>query len=152
MHLENNSANLQVATFGTGCFWSTERNFRKQFGAHLATAVVGYMDETNPVEVLQISFKPHNITLYDAFVRFFFDMHDSTKTDASGNQYRSVIFTHTDEQQIMAERVRCEVQASGKIEGPLLTQIQSANGVQFQVAQPKHQNYLEKKYGWLMES
>ena len=96
----NNTGGYELATFGAGCFWSTEQNFRTQFGAHLVTAVVGYMGETDHVEVLQISFKPLDV-MYDELVRYFFDMHDSTKVNAAGNsrssQYQSVIFTHTDE-------------------------------------------------------
>lgn len=36
-------AGTQLATFGAGCFWGTEKFFRKQFNDGLASAAVGYM-------------------------------------------------------------------------------------------------------------
>jgi len=163
-----NTTDIEIATFGAGCFWSTEKYFRQQFGVKLISAVVGYMGDTSPngyeevgltpanhVEVLQISFDRRNVA-YNNLVRFFFDMHDSTMLNKSGNeraaQYRSVIFTHTKEQQKIAEKIRDEVQASGKIKGRIITEIQPVHGLQFYVAEQKHQNYLNNKYGWLMQS
>jgi peptide-methionine (S)-S-oxide reductase len=67
-------------------------------------------------------------------------------------QYRSVIFTHTKEQQKIAEQIRDEVQVSGEIKGRIITQIESVNGFQFCIAEQKHQNYLDNKYGWLKQS
>jgi peptide-methionine (S)-S-oxide reductase len=163
-----NTTGKELATFGAGCFWSTERYFRKQFGSKLISAVVGYMGDPltadceevcaatkNHVEVLQISFDRQNVA-YGDFVRFFFNIHDPTMLTKQGNdrttQYRSVIFTHTKEQQEIAEQIREEVQASGKIKGQIITQIQPTNELQFYIAEQKHQNYLENKYGWLMQS
>jgi peptide-methionine (S)-S-oxide reductase len=163
-----NTADTELATFGAGCFWSTEQYFRKQFRGNLISAVVGYMGDittatdeevctytVNHVEVLQISFEPKKVA-YSDFVRFFFNMHDPTMLNKLGNgrsaQYRSVIYTHTKEQQKIAEQVRDEVQASGKIKGQIITQIQSADELQFYMAEPKHQKYLQNKYGWLMQS
>jgi len=75
-------------------------------------------------------------------------MHDPTTLNRQGNdrgtQYRSVIFTHTNEQQKIAEQVRDEVQASGKIKGKIVTQIQPADGLQFFKAEQYHQRYLEE--------
>lgn len=36
-------AGIELATFGAGCFWGTEKFFKKQFGGALASTVVGYM-------------------------------------------------------------------------------------------------------------
>jgi peptide-methionine (S)-S-oxide reductase len=78
-------------------------------------------------------------------------MHDPTTLNKQGNdrgtQYRSVIFTHTKEQQKIAEQVRNEVQSSGKVKGEIVTQIQPADGLQFYKGEPKHQRYLEKNPG-----
>jgi peptide-methionine (S)-S-oxide reductase len=153
----------ELATFGAGCFWGTEKFFRKEFGAKLASTMVGYMGgarkasyeyvctgTTNHVEVLQVSFEPNNIQ-YSDLVHFFFPMHNPTTLNKQGNdqgtQYRSVIFTHTDEQQKIAERVRDEVQASGKVKGQIVTQIQPADGLQFYKGEPKHQRYLRNNPG-----
>jgi peptide-methionine (S)-S-oxide reductase len=153
------NAGLELATFGAGCFWGTEKFFRQQFGTNLASVAVGYMGgasqanyedvctgTTNHAEVLQVSFKRQNV-VYDDLVRFFFRMHDPTTLNrqgrSQGTQYRSVIFTHTKEQQKVAEQVRDEVEASGKVEGQIVTQIQSTDGLHFYMGEPHHQNYLE---------
>ncbi|CAF1557558.1 unnamed protein product [Didymodactylos carnosus] len=157
------NADLELATFGAGCFWGTEKFFRKQFGAKLASTSVGYMGgsskanyeqvctgTTNHAEVLQLSFEPNKVQ-YSDLVHFFFRMHDPTTLNKQGNdrgtQYRSVIFTHTDEQQKIAEQVRNEVEASGKVKGQIVTQIQPADGLQFYKAESKHQRYLENNPG-----
>jgi peptide-methionine (S)-S-oxide reductase len=153
-------AGVELATFGAGCFWGTEKFFRKQFGANLISTMVGYMGgaskasyedvctgKTNHAEVLQVSYEPGKVA-YGDLVRFFFRMHDPTTLNRQGNdrgtQYRSVIFTHTNEQQKIAEQVRDEVQASGKIKGKIVTQIQPADGLQFFKAEQYHQRYLEE--------
>lgn len=163
-----NTTDIEVATFGAGCFWSTEKYFRNQFGTNLISAVVGYMRDTsltdseevhtgttNHVEVLQISFNGQKIA-YNDLVYFFFHMHDPTMLNKSGNhrttQYRSVIFTHTKEQQKIAEQIRDELETSGKIKGCIITQIEPVNGLQFCIAEQKHQNYLNNNYGWLIQS
>lgn len=152
-------AGVELATFGAGCFWGTEKFFRKQFGTNLISAFVGYMGgaskagyqevctgTTNHAEVLQLSFDPSKLAYAD-LVRFFFRMHDPTTLNRQGNdrgtQYRSVIFTHTSEQQKIAEQIRDEVQASGKVKGQITTQIQPTDGLQFFTAEPYHQRYLE---------
>lgn len=156
-------AGTELATFGAGCFWGTEKFFRKQFGSNLLSAFVGYMGgsskttyeqvctgTTNHAEVLQVSFEPSKLPYAD-LVHFFFRMHDPTTLNRQGNdrgtQYRSVIFTHTDEQQTIAERVRDEIQASGKIKGKIITEIRPADGLQFFTAEPYHQEYLHNNPG-----
>lgn len=156
-------AGIELATFGAGCFWGTEKFFRKQFGSNLLSAMVGYMGgaskasyedvctgTTNHAEVLQVSFDPNKLPYAD-LVRLFFRMHDPTTLNRQGNdrgtQYRSVIFTHTIEQQKIAEQVRDEVQASGKIKGSIVTQIQSSDGFTFFPAEDYHQHYLENNPG-----
>ncbi|CAF1059270.1 unnamed protein product [Adineta steineri] len=151
---------LELATFGAGCFWGTEKFFRKQFGNKLASTMVGYMGGstkanylyvctglTNHAEVLQISFDPSKVK-YSDLVHFFFRMHDPTTLNRQGNdqgtQYRSVIFTYSDEQQKIAEQVRDNVQANGNVNGEIVTQIQPADGLQFYKGESKHQRYLEK--------
>ena len=156
-------AGVELATFGAGCFWGTEKFFRKQFGSKLISALVGYMGgasktsyedvctgTTNHAEVLQVSYEPNQLAYAD-LVRFFFRMHDPTTLNRQGNdrgtQYRSVIFTHTNEQQKIAEEVRDEVQASGKVKGKIETIIQPANGFEFFKAEDYHQKYLEENAG-----
>ncbi|CAF3074962.1 unnamed protein product [Rotaria sp. Silwood2] len=154
-------AGLKLATFGAGCFWGTEKFFSKQFGSNLKSFAVGYMGgpskatykdvctgTTNHAEVLQVSYEPTQLA-YSDLVHFFFRMHDPTTLNRQGNdrgtQYRSVIFTHTKEQQKIAEQVRDEVQASGKIKGQIVTQIEPVGDLQFFMAEPYHQRYLENQ-------
>ena len=112
-------SNRQLATFGAGCYWGTEKYFAQDFaqryppGAIIGTSV-GFMSAdpnaiSNPsyrqvcsgnsghVEVLQILYNPSFIP-YSDMVRFFFTFHDPTTLDQQGNdhgpQYASVIFTH----------------------------------------------------------
>lgn len=156
------TTNIELATFGAGCFWSTEKCFRQEFRTQLVSAIVGYMGDdpladeeeiwsgkVNHVEVLQISFDPIN-TAYKDLICFFFRMHDPTMSNNSraSTQYRSMIFTHTKDQQIIAEQIRNELPNSERI----TTQIQPVNSWKFHIAEPKHQNYLDKKYGWLIRS
>ena len=161
-HVHMATTNIKLATFGAGCFWSTERCFRKEFGTKLVSAVVGYMvdghladeeeiwsGQANHVEVLQISFDPINMA-YKDLVCFFFRMHDPTMSNKSraSTQYRSMIFTHTNDQQETAEQIRNELPNIEQI----TTQIQPINSWKFHIAESKHQNYLDKKYGWLIRS
>ena len=152
---------MALATLGAGCFWSTEKSFRKEFGKKLISGLVGYMiagdeiadDRKNHVEVFQISFDEFNVT-YKDLVRFFFHMHDPTMANKSNHdratQYRSMIFTHTKDQQEIAERIRDELQTNDMFIGQIITQIQPIDGWKFSIAEAKHQNYLDNKYGWLM--
>jgi len=153
-------AGVELATFGAGCFWGTEKFFKKQFGPALASSVVGYMGgkssnpsyeqvctgTTNHAEVLQVGFYPNKVP-YSDLVDFFYRMHDPTTLNRQGNdqgtQYRSVIFTHSAEQQKIAEQQTEKMQQSGKVKGQIATQIQSADGLTFYPGEPYHQNYLD---------
>lgn len=152
--------NTELATFGAGCFWSTEKCFRNEFGTKLVSATVGYMSngrladeeelwsgKANHVEVLQILFDPIQIA-YKDLICFFFGMHDPTMSNKSrtSNLYRSMIFTHTQDQQEIAEQIRNELPNCEQI----TTQIQPVQSWKFHIAESKHQNYLDKKYGWLI--
>ena len=136
------AAAAQTATFGAGCFWGTEKFFRKQFGPALLSAQVGYLGGTTPnptyedvcsgqtghAEVLQIQYDPSKAT-YEALVEYFFRMHNPTTLNQQGNdtgtQYRSAIFYHNDEQAIVAKAVRDRLQAT-KIKAPIVTVITPA--------------------------
>jgi peptide-methionine (S)-S-oxide reductase len=111
----------QLATFGAGCYWGTEKYFRSFAAALPAGAVadmrVGFMGgpEAQPspsyedvctgrsghVEVLQLRFDPARVP-YDALVAHFFTFHDPTQPNRQGNdagpQYASAVFAHTDAQ------------------------------------------------------
>jgi peptide-methionine (S)-S-oxide reductase len=146
----------EKATFGAGCFWQVEENLRAIDG--VVDAVVGYEggDVENPtyeqvctgntghVEVTQVEFDPDKVS-YEDLVRRYFEIHDPTQLNRQGPdvgwQYRSVIFTHSDEQAEIARRV-LESQQS-RFDAPIMTEIEPAKP--FWRAEEYHQCYLQKR-------
>lgn len=148
------------ATFGAGCFWGVELRFREMPG--VTDATVGYMgghvddptykqvctDKTGHAEVCEVVFDPEQIG-YEDLVHAFFELHDPTQVNRQGpdvgSQYRSVIFVHDDEQRQAAERVRSEVDSSGRFRAPVATSIEPA--ATFWPAEDYHQQYLARNGG-----
>ena len=163
-------AMYQRATFGAGCFWGTERYFKKEFGAQLHDAFVGYTGgsidnptykqvcsgTTNHAEVLSFTFDPA-ATPYASLLSFFFRMHDPTTLNRQqgdrGTQYRSAVFYHTPEQKDLAERMILDFNTRGsalnqklqKAFGPQATvvaTVESGAGPIYR-AEDYHQQYLD---------
>ena len=65
--------------------------------------------------------------------------------DDMGSQYRSAIFWNSDEQRRTAERVKAEVDGSGKWDKKVVTEIVKAGP--FYPAEEYHQDYLQKNPG-----
>ena len=149
---------LEKATFGAGCFWGVEARFAEMNGV-LDTAV-GYeggslnhpsykevcSGHTGHAEVVQVTFDPSRLP-YDALLDAFFALHDPTQLNRQGpdwgTQYRSVIFSHTDEQAEAARNRIAELNASGVYHLPLATAVEPAQT--FWKAEEYHQRYLEKR-------
>ena len=147
----------EVATLAGGCFWGVEELIRKMPG--VIDTTVGYTGGTlaNPryedvktgrtghAESIQIEFDPSKIT-FEQILEFFFKLHDPTTANRQGNdigtQYRSAIFFHDDAQRATAERVKEQVNASGKWPRPIVTEIVPASD--FWVAEDYHQDYLQR--------
>ena len=147
---------VQVATLAGGCFWGMQDLLRKQPGV-IATEVgytggsvpnATYRNHEGHAEAVRIEFDPAK-TSYEALLRFFFRMHDPTTLNRQGNDmgtsYRSGIFYHNEEQKRIAERVRAEVDASGKWSRPVVTEITPAGP--WWRAEEYHQDYLVKNPG-----
>ena len=148
----------ETATFGAGCFWGIEANFRRIPG--VVDAAVGYSgghtanpsykdvctDETGHAEVVQVTFDPAKIT-YDQLLDAFWKMHDPTQVNRQGpdfgSQYRTAIFYHSPEQKAAAEKSKAALQASGNSRRPVATEITEAGP--FYRAEEYHQRYLEKR-------
>jgi peptide-methionine (S)-S-oxide reductase len=148
------------ATFGAGCFWGVEMNFRRLDG--VTDTAVGYAGghTENPsykevcghgsghAEVVEVEFDPALIG-YEQLLEAFFEMHDPTQVNRQGpdigDQYRSVIFTHSSEQQAAAEKAETELDASGRFARPIATLIEPAPT--FWRAEEYHQRYIEKRGG-----
>ncbi|EEH18744.2 peptide-methionine (S)-S-oxide reductase [Paracoccidioides brasiliensis Pb03] len=155
--------NAQEATFAAGCFWGVEHLFRKKFGGGkgLLDARVGYCGgesrspsyrsvcsgTTGHAEALRIIFDPSIVT-YRQLVEFFYRMHDPTTLNRQGQdvgtQYRSAIFTHSEEQQNIAKLVTEKV-ATEWWKRPVKTLVVPAG--QWWDAEEYHQLYLDKNPG-----
>ncbi len=148
----------EKATFGAGCFWHPESEFRKLDGV-VDTAVGyagGHVDNptyeqvctgrTGHAEVTQVTFDPQRIS-YEQLLDAFWAMHDPTQVDRQGpdvgDQYRSVILTATPEQAKAAEASKA-AQAQQHRE-PIATSIEPLGD--FWMAEGYHQCYLEKRRG-----
>lgn len=150
--------NLPYATFGGGCFWCTESEFRTQAGVKYT--LVGYTGGTleNPTyhdittgrtghaEAIQIFYDPKE-TSYEALLRYFMiNAHDPTQLNRQGvdvgTQYRSAIFYKKDEEKAIAEKVIAEIEASKVYDKPIVTTLEPASD--FYVAEDYHQQYYEK--------
>lgn len=148
----------EKATFGAGCFWGVEATFRAIKG--VTNATVGYAGGTtkNPTygdvcshttghaEVVQVEFDPA-IVSYKQLLDVFWSNHNPTTLNRQGpdigDQYRSVIFCHTPEQQVAAEESKETLDKSGRFKKPIVTLIEPAPT--FYPAEEYHQRYLEKR-------
>jgi len=151
-----NPPKLEKATFGAGCFWGVEYQYAKIPGVR--SAVCGYaggqLDNpsyedvcrhtTGHAEVIEVSFDPAKVS-YRTLVEYFFKMHDPTQVNRQGpdigDQYRSVIFTHSPEQQKVAEEVKDALTKAKAFPRPIATQIQPAPV--FWRAEEYHQKYYQ---------
>ena len=149
-------ANEQIAIFGGGCFWCIEAVFNRLRG--VKQAVSGYMGgrvdkpsyrqvcngDTGHVEVVRVTFDPAEITFRD-LLEVFFSMHDPTTLNAQGNdvgeQYRSVIFFTSDEQQREAEETIAALTESKAFPEPIVTAVEPATT--FFEAEGYHQEYFD---------
>ena len=148
----------QKATFAAGCFWGVEAEFRMVPGV-LATQV-GYTGgmtshptyeevcshTTGHAEAVEVEFDPERVS-YDELVERFWKLHNPTQVNRQGwdigDQYRSAIFTHGEEQLQVAEASKARAQ--GEFRKPIATQIVPAST--FYRAEDYHQQYLERNPG-----
>jgi peptide-methionine (S)-S-oxide reductase len=150
---------MEMAMFGLGCFWGAERKFWETHGIY--TTAVGYAGgyTPNPTyeevctgmtghnEVVRVIYDPKIIS-YERLLRVFWEAHDPTQGMRQGNdigtQYRSGVYTYTQEQKMSAQSSRDTYQrrldASGY--GPITTEIVDAP--LFYYAEVYHQQYLAK--------
>lgn len=155
---ENGLTNTEIATFGAGCFWGVEEAFLRVPGVTKTTA--GYLGGTlaNPTyedvcggttghaEVVRVEFDPSVVT-YGRLLEVFWNEHDPTQKNRQGpdigDQYRSAIFTHSDEQKKLAEASKAALEASKRFAKPIVTEITPASA--FYPAEEYHQQYLRKR-------
>jgi peptide-methionine (S)-S-oxide reductase len=150
-----------IAYFATGCFWGAERRFWNLPG--VINTSVGYMGGTteNPTyeevctgrtghaEMVKVEFDADQVS-YQRLLEEFWTMHDPTSLNAQGGdigtQYRSSIYTTTDEQMEIAlasrELYQSALDAAGLDE--IVTEILPVLGTAYYVAEEYHQKYLKK--------
>ena len=149
---------MEKATFGAGCFWGVEAAFRRIPG--VIDAAVGYEGGTldNPTyhdvctgstghaEVVEVTYNPE-IVSYEQLLTVFWDNHNPTTLNRQGpdvgSQYRSAIFFHSPEQEIIARASKTRLDASGRFRSAIVTEITPAST--FYRAEEYHQRYLEKR-------
>jgi peptide-methionine (S)-S-oxide reductase len=143
------------ATFGAGCFWGVEADFREIPG--VIDAAVGYeggtlenptyrdvcTDRTGHAEVVEVTFDPNRVS-YNTLLEHFWKLHNPTTKNRQGpdvgTQYRSVIFFHSPEQEAAAKASKQAAQAH--FQNPIVTEIVPAQT--FYRAEDYHQQYLAK--------
>lgn len=148
---------IQTTTLGGGCFWCVEAVYDQLKG--VTDVVSGYMGgrAANPsyelvctgasghAEVVQVKFDDELISFRD-ILSVFFTVHDPTTLNRQGadvgTQYRSVIFTHSDEQKQTAQAVIADITAQGLYPNPIVTEVSPADV--FYAAEAYHQEYFAR--------
>jgi len=148
---------LELATFGGGCFWCLEAIFGQLEGVEkVGSGFSGgsvkdpsYKQvcdgDTGHAEVVQIAFDPERIS-YGELLAVFFSVHDPTTKNRQGadigTQYRSAIFWHNTAQRAEAERVIRELDREGFWPRPIVTELEPYEA--FYPAEAYHQEYYER--------
>ena len=149
----------EVADFGLRCFSGAERKFWQVPGV-VATAA-GYeggftpnptyeevcTGRTGHAEVVRVVYDPAKVTYRD-LLKTFWEAHNPTQGMRQGNdvgtQYRSAIYTHSEDQQREAEATKAayqqELAKAGY--GEITTEVAPAGP--FWYAEDYHQQYLHK--------
>lgn len=151
------AAQLQKATFAGGCFWCMEHPFDELPGVVSVTSGYTGGHKKNPTyeevsaggtghaESVQVLYDPTKIG-YDKLLTRFWHNIDPTVKDRqfcdTGNQYRSAIFYHNEEQRRLALASKKALDASKPFKEPIVTEIVAAS--EFYPAEDYHQHYYKK--------
>jgi peptide-methionine (S)-S-oxide reductase len=146
-----------VATFAGGCFWCMEGPFDSVEGVDSttsgytggATAKPTYEEVsaggTGHFEAVQVVYDPAKVS-YERLLDVFWRNVDPTDGGGQfcdrGSQYLSAIFVHDDEQRRLAQASRQALADSGRLGGPISTEIRTAS--EFFPAEEYHQDYATK--------
>ena len=147
---------VQTAVLAGGCFWGVQGVF--QHTAGVVGAVSGYAGgskmtadynlvstgTTGHAESVQIKYDPKKISYGKILQIFFSVVHDPTQLNRqgpdSGTQYRSAIFTTSDEQKKVADAYIAQLNAAKVYRKPIVTKVGPLEG--FYQAEAYHQDYL----------
>jgi peptide-methionine (S)-S-oxide reductase len=154
---ENKMSELETVTLGAGCFWCIEAVLDRIKGVESVES--GYMGGklenpsyedvctglTGHAEVVRVKFDPQELP-FEKLLDIFWQLHDPTQVNRqgpdTGTQYRSAIFYHTDEQRDAAEKSKKKWDESGKLSGPIVTEITRAS--KFYPAENYHQEFFAR--------
>ncbi len=147
----------ELATLGGGCFWCLEAVFQQLAGVEKVVSGYAGGEVANPTyaqvctgttghaEVVQLTFDPQIIS-YRELLEIFFDTHDPTTPNRQGNdvgpQYRSLILTHSPEQEATAAAYIAELTAARRWPNPIVTEVQPLET--FYPAEDYHQDYYRQ--------
>ena len=151
--------NMQQAMFGLGCFWGAERKFWETDGVYITA--VGYAAGFTPNpsyqevcsgmtghnEVVYVIYDPSKVS-YEELLILFWESHNPTQGMRQGNdrgtQYRSGIYTYSNEQKSLAFKTREEYEK--RLLKADLTQVTTEiiDATEFYPAEEYHQQYLAK--------
>jgi len=152
-------AGMEMAIFGLGCFWGAERKFWQQEGVY--STAVGYAAGSTPNptyrevcsgmtghnEVVLVVYDPGKIS-YQNLLKVFWESHNPTQGMRQGNdvgtQYRSGIYTYSEEQkqQAIASKETYQQELSQAGYQAISTEILDVPA--FYYAEDYHQQYLGK--------
>jgi peptide-methionine (S)-S-oxide reductase len=150
------SDGIQTAVIAGGCFWGVQGVF--QHTAGVVNAVSGYAGgskatadyqmvstgATGHAESVEIKYDPRKISYGKILQIFFSVVHDPTQLNRqgpdSGTQYRSAIFTTSDEQKKVADAYIAQLNAAKFYKKPIVTKVGPLEG--FYPAEAYHQDYL----------
>jgi peptide-methionine (S)-S-oxide reductase len=156
----DSSNDRETATLGGGCFWCLDAVYRDLRGVE--KVVSGYSGGTvkNPAyrevctgrtghaEVVQVTYDP-SVVPYRDLLGVFFTIHDPTTLNRQGadegTQYRSVIYTHSPEQEQVAREIVAQLESEGVWGSPIVTEITPFEV--FYPAEPEHQDYYNRNTG-----
>jgi peptide-methionine (S)-S-oxide reductase len=147
----------EIATFAGGCFWCLDAAYRRlrgvtrvtsgYAGGHVANPTYEQVcsTDTGHAEVVEVEYDPEQVS-YRELLEVFFGIHDPTTPDRQGHdvgpQYRSVIFTHSDEQRREAESMIAELERDQTFDAPIVTQLEPLD--RFWPAESYHQDYYAR--------
>ena len=153
---------LATIYFGLGCFWGAERLFWQLPGVFVTA--VGYAGghtpnptyeevctgQTGHTEMVMVVYDPQKITVHELLTQFW-QSHDPTQGMRQGNdigtQYRSAIYTTTDEQLELALSTRTSFAQAVQQQGYPEITTEIGNAPPFYYAESYHQQYLAKNPG-----
>ena len=154
--MEAQDLHIQEATFGSGCFWCSEAIFERVNG--IIDVKPGYSGghvknpsyhevcngNTGHAEVVQVTFND-TIVSYVELLEIFWKTHDPSQLNRQGadigEQYRSVIFYHSEKQKQTAEEFKAELEKEKIWDKPIVTAIEPFTN--FYPAEDYHVRYYD---------